>query len=370
MRSKFTNSKGLMLALASGIGAFAVSTQAWAIDPGTRLDIAKDGGDIVLTWDFEEGTEQTVWVSDTPIMTTGPLGNSTPLAVVEDGIFIDSGADDGTQRYYRVEDNGFPFFASQTAAVVPVPLYPGYTKLGVCLDMDHTDTVQLSEDMATGVLASWMWDPQAQSFVGSPWWQPQVPMSFVPGQVVAVEHNWLQPVTPGFYSMVGPVPAPSDMAIDMQPGDNLVTLPLTLGSMQASTLQSLVGSTQIRVWDAQSQSEHRYPQDGDIELLPCSPLHVEVDEPTVWLGWTAGNFDSQPPPGGEPDGGFLPPPPDGSEPPPPPPPGSVPPPPPGVGPGVGDSAEIPGSGVPTEPPPPGEVGAESADIEEEEDVEE
>ncbi|MEM7152383.1 MAG: hypothetical protein AAF799_06040 [Myxococcota bacterium] len=343
----------LGIAAACALCAYSYGTNAHAIDPGETVDISKDGTNIVLTWTPTPGDLDAVWVSDSPNAVPGG-DDSTLIAETDDGIFIDQGANNGTTRFYTVAPVTYPNLGSATAAVVPTPLFPGFTKVGLCLDAQIANTAELFADMDSNVLSAWTWNPFSQSFSGHRPWQTWSNLPFSPGQVVAVQHQSGVPVNPSSYSMVGSVASVESMAIMLEPGDNLVTLPLQTGTIMASELHALAGATRIRAWDAATQTEHRYPEDGDIELQPCQPMHVEVQFPTQWMYWElllpdipdVPDLPTDPPPDFVPD--------------------SAPPPP----------APPPPDFVPdTAPPPPEdfdyeEVGAESADVEGEEDIEE
>jgi hypothetical protein len=72
--------------------------------------------------------------------------------------------------------------------------------------------------------------------------------------------------------------------LELLAGDNLVTLVPSRRDlhMASEVLAAVEHATRIGRWDAPTQTMHWYPDEGDFEVSPCMPLHVEVSEPSTW----------------------------------------------------------------------------------------
>jgi len=243
---------------------------------GFALDISKpDPGTVLITWEDQGVSEYEVWSSSDPYFTPGDPGS----AQVAEGPELEFSIAAGVTSYYRVRAPGAADALSTAAGQIQYDLFSVYTKLGVCLVSEVSTWTELQLDMPSSPSDAWMWDADIQNWVNSGViWNRELE----PGMVISVQHD--TPPTPDEYTWVGLVPTENDASISLLPGDNLVTtLPLRFGPTMTSELLAMVPSaTRIGEWDPATQTLIWHPDDGDWLLEPCSPIHVEVTEPSTW----------------------------------------------------------------------------------------
>lgn len=251
--------------------------------PGFDLFIAKDGPNIALSWSDQGAQEYEVWTSAEPYFEPGDASSMLLAGGLAGASYDHVGGNDDVERYYRVVAVGGMEPVSTTVGKITQALAPGYTKLGQCLIPEIDTSIELVTDMGTNPISTHMWDAATQSWDWA-WAYEDPGLSFGVGEVVTVHHPLGGPVSPDSYTMVGHVPVEGDASIPLLPGDNLVTsLPFRYGEIMASALLATVdGGQRVGIWDAASQATTWYPDDGDFVVPRCSPIHVDVDAPSLW----------------------------------------------------------------------------------------
>ncbi len=262
----------------------ALPTGGQALVPGFDVSIAKSGPDIALQWSDQATADYEIWTSDDAYFAPGDAGSS--MLGMSGGLlsYTDAGGNDDIDRYYRVVAVGAADPLSTTVGKLAYDLEPGYTKLGLCLISEVDTSAELADDMESALISTHVWNEASQDWEWSLAGDPPPGLGFGVGEAISVRHDLALPVTPSTYTMVGLVPTADDVAIDLLPGDNLVTmLPLRFGDIMASTLLPQINfGERVGIWDAASQQTLWYPDDGDFLLPRCSPVHVEVSAPSPW----------------------------------------------------------------------------------------
>lgn len=251
---------------------------------GFSLEITKDADDIVLAWGAPlEGMAVEVWTSGDPFFAPGDPGAELLAAAITESSWTHEGGNDAVDRYYRVRAEGEPTTVSTTVGKLATTLQPGYTKIGLCLQSEVDTAAELFEDMASPVVSAHVWDAATQQWQWA-WAEAPVELPLPTGAVVAVHHEGEAPIDPGFHTMIGHVPTPSDVQVDLEPGINIVTLLPWRGDLDtaAELLAATDHATRIGAWDAATQTTRWYPDGADFEVPDCSPVYVEVGEASSW----------------------------------------------------------------------------------------
>ncbi len=252
--------------------------------PGFAMEIAKAGAHIDLDWaDQGPGASYEVWVSDDPYFAPEDDGSVMVASGLTAPSYQYAMGNDGLERYYRVRASGGNADLSTTVGQLSYDVFPGFTKLGMCLVSDVDTSAELLDDLESWATGTYMWDASGQQWDWPANGDPPG-LSFGVGEVVSVHHHEGQPLAADTYTTVGLVPTHEDVDIPLYPGDNLVTLmPLRFGtSMASEVLEAVEHGVRVGVWDAATQTETWYPDDGDFQIPTCSPLHIEVDALSTW----------------------------------------------------------------------------------------
>ncbi|MEM9456221.1 MAG: hypothetical protein AAGF11_18715 [Myxococcota bacterium] len=270
--------------------------------PGFDLAIAKAGADIALSWADQAATEYEVWTSDDPYFAPTDAGASLLASGIADTNYTHTGGNDASDRYYRVQAIGGAEDLSTTAGMITHELFNDYTPMGQCLISEVDTSVELANDIESPMDGTHVWDPATQAWAWSWGAIEWTSLSWMVGQSVSVSHYDQDPPVPGTYTIVGLVPDPSDVAVPMLPGINLVT---TVRShfdtvMASDLLAGTPGAVRIGLWDSNTQNSQWYPTlpdpgtdpdpmppdapapVDDFEIPPCATVQIEVTETSTW----------------------------------------------------------------------------------------
>jgi hypothetical protein len=160
--------------------------------------------------------------------------------------------------YYVVEADDR---LSTTAGAQFLVVYDGYNKIPLSLVTPNiTTTAELVSFGAAGVLAADLWQPTNQDYAS--WSTGAGGDGFSPtsGESPVLYLSLGQPET---RVLTGLVPAEGELALTLEPGDNLVVLPLSYSDALASELLAAIPeATQIDQWDAMRENAHRRSDHG------------------------------------------------------------------------------------------------------------
>lgn len=257
------------------------------------LDVALDGGDVVLVWAPWPGAlTYTVWHGSDAYFEPGEPG-TTALVTGPATSFAHAVAGDGEHHYYRVVAHGDDGDAdSTTVGKYAHRLYPGYDKISQPLATDMTDAAAFFEPHADHGLGVFAFDATTQSY--QHWFPGGSPFSYGVGQVPIV---WVTGVWDLVYEDVGRVPPAGSVQLTLSPGLNIVTVPLDHGDTTASELYAAVpGVVRIGRWNPVVQGAAWYEGGaGDFSIEAGRDVYVEVSQPSAWPP-TPGDPGAPPPP--------------------------------------------------------------------------
>ncbi len=263
---------------------FAADTTPSAVLPGFDVSISAVGSDVHLSWaEIEPGTVYDVYRSEKPYYIPGGTTSELIADDVTGLSWVDSTGALDKHYFYQVKaflPNGFKQ-KSTTVGKKVTKVYKGYTKFSQCLITDIDTSAEFFADFGPSASTTHMWDASVQNWTTMFNGHPGDGHSFPTGEVYS---SYITEGHPEYYYTTGYVPAEDDVAMDLQPGDNLVTiLPARFGDIMASELLAAVPhSTRIGLWDAEQQQTLWYPGVADYQVPSCSDVHVEVDQPSAW----------------------------------------------------------------------------------------
>lgn len=265
-------------------GSLVDHTNVQKVVAGFDLTIAKIGSFYALEWASQgESVTYEVWMSNDPYFSPEDAGSVMLAGGLTELDYVDDTGDEVAQRYYRVRAQGNAGGLSTAVGQITTEVHPGYTKVGVCLINDIDTSAELVADFDSYPHSAHAWDSVNQEWVNA--LSGDDPgLSFALGEAVSVFHHGVPAIEDDTYTMVGQVPTAEDVMVTLRPGDNLVaTVPVHFGELMASELLPLVpDGTRIGAWDAATQTNMYYPDDGDFSIPMCSPIHVEVTSESAW----------------------------------------------------------------------------------------
>ncbi|MCA9709958.1 MAG: FG-GAP repeat protein, partial [Myxococcales bacterium] len=237
----------------SPVEALADRSRADRQVPGFHLTIARDGSDVVVSFDPHLGSPTyTLWESDDPYFAPGDVGATAAASGASTSFTVIGGAALSTPRYWRVvaDPGGGDLATSTTVGAWVQPLVAGYSLLSFPLlgtGVYDAESLVADEPLIDEV---WVYDPVAGGFDG--WFGTgEENLEWEPGQAImvtyagpAIEHRQL-----------GHVSATSDVGRTLDVGLSLVTVPLALDATDAITLgASMPALAQLGDWNAAAQA--------------------------------------------------------------------------------------------------------------------
>lgn len=260
--------------------ALAMAERPVGARTGFPLEIEAVDGDVALAWpDMGPGVTYTVYRSEQPYFAPGGT-TSVALAELAATHYVDVG--NPGRAFYQVRA-WFPAGYAERSSTVGqwvTPLHTGFSKVSRCLVGD-VDAEAICDQVGPAAQAAYVWDPEAQAWTAWVRDDPEPSPVLALGEVVSV---LLGPDHPSHHVAVGTVPTADAVALDLQVGDNLVTVPLgRFGPRRASELLAAVPSAvRVGLWDGVEQVIHWYPGGSDFAVEPCGNVHIEVAAPSQW----------------------------------------------------------------------------------------
>ncbi|MCA9710298.1 MAG: hypothetical protein KDK70_30950, partial [Myxococcales bacterium] len=226
-------------------GALAEAPRSASLDAGLDLGIAKDGGDVVLSWSpLGDAVDYTVWHGDHAYWQPGDAG-TVALTTGPQTSLAHAVAGDGNHHYYRVVAHASGGDVVSTAVgKFSHRLHPGFNKLPQPLDTGLIEAQDLLAELGGLAQGIHEYDATIQGFVSTSF-------GYGLGEVPIAESS-AAPNT--VFEEVGRVPAEGELALPLADGLNLVTVPLSMGDTTASAVLAAVAPAwRVGWWDPIAQ---------------------------------------------------------------------------------------------------------------------
>lgn len=263
--------------------------------PGFAVEIAVNGGDVVLTWDAAPDTEYHVYATNGlagPPGAPSPIVGATGSTLVATGLGLSTYTDEGAAEphppeslitFYQVLASGPAGDTTSTVvAKVSTAAGEGYTKLGLCLLDGPSTASELRSELGDAVQSIHTWDETTQSWRW--WWSafgdgPFGDLALPFGGSVSVRFD--ETVAP-YVTLVGTVPT-DEPPLSSVVGLNILTTPITgwvLG-IQYPNAGMLVGGNGkfdgVGRWNVDTQTVTWRRSDGgsEFEVAPCHSYYFE-----------------------------------------------------------------------------------------------